>query len=83
MNFRIICSKLCGKCHGYFDRHCIKFVDCCEQYGHFNSILLIHEGAIAFPFFVSSSVSFMSVYSFQSISLSRPWLSLFLYIFLM
>ena len=29
--------QFCEKCHGYFDRHCIKSVDCFGLYGHFDN----------------------------------------------
>ena len=50
-----------------FDRDCIKHVDCFGQYRHFDDIfLLIHEHGMFFPFFVSSFISFIVFYGFQS-----------------
>ena len=45
-------------------------------------IISNQEHGIFFHFFVSSLISFISVFNFQAISLSPPWLSLFLGILL-
>ena len=39
------------KCHGYFDKDCIKFEDCFGYYGHWNNIKSSNSGAWdTFPF---------------------------------
>ena len=45
-------------------------------------IISSQEHGIFFHFFVSSLISFISVFNFQAVSLSPPWLSLFLGILL-
>ena len=38
ISFRIICSSSSEKCGAYFDRDCIKSIDCLWKYGHLKNI---------------------------------------------
>ena len=65
----------------YFDRDCIKSVDCFGLYGYFNNINSSNPRTqYIFPFFgnIFKFLHQCFIYSFQSIGLPLPWLSLFL-----
>ena len=52
---------LCEKCHGEFDRDCIKFIDYLRQYGHFTILILPIEYGVSFHFLESFLVSLTTI----------------------
>ena len=66
ISFRIICSSSSEKCGAYFDRDCIKSIDCLWKYGHLKNInSSVQEHRKSIHFFVSYSVSIINILWFS------------------
>ena len=79
INFRIICYSAVKNVMGTLIEIAINLQISLGRMAILTVLILpIQEHGLSFHFFESYSVFFISVYSFQCLGLSPPWLSLFL-----
>ena len=72
--------QFCKNCYEYFDEDCIKSIEFFGHNGHFNNINLPIQDGVSFIFWYHLHFALSVFYSFQSIGLSTPWLTIFLVI---